>query len=145
MRRILNNNKEWLDRFNHLLTFVGYFGIMTAGTIATFAQSEVVEAAVGVVWAYVWSVFLILGGLLSLIGLRRFFLLEVSGLPMIASSLLVYGVLLCSISEDNKPRLAFGILLIATSSWFIARVFELLHDVAIINAVREIEEHGKRE
>lgn len=108
-----------------------YAFFAASGFAAVFVPSPSLEALLGLI-TYVWSGFMLAGGLLGSLGsFTDRWLGELLAAPLLTSALVVYGLALWLTSPTNATRVAIGALMIAISFGLGAR----LRDVYALSRV----------
>jgi hypothetical protein len=101
-----------IQRARRVLRGISYASLSVAGVALTFAPTQSVKSSLGIV-VYLWTVFLALGGLSSLIGTwTGRWIGEFAGLPMAASTMGVYATIIMFSGEFNWVKFGFGMIML---------------------------------
>jgi len=111
-----------------------YAGLAIAGTSMLMSPSVLLESTMGTI-IYTWAAFLVLGGTLCLLGtLTRMWIGEFTGLTLLMTANLVWGVALIRAGDTSAK---YGIVLLA---W----VFGLMYrEIVIFDKARKAAHAGR--
>lgn len=111
------------------IAFWTYLSYMLAAVVFVLTPTEdTPRYGVGFIALFVWHLFLFMGSAISLVGvIRRHPAIEAIGIPLLASALLGYIVLLeASAIGPVGSRAGMGLVLISTILGLIGRMIEVL-------------------
>lgn len=104
--------------------FVMYVTYLAAGILFAIYPSQAILTALQASIAYVWSAFLIAGSGVSLYGIvRDSWAGEIVGIPLVASSNAIFGVVLIAYGKTSAAD-AFGSIFIGVSFGLLGRWIE---------------------
>lgn len=117
--------KKWHypSKAGRVARILAYTLWILAGAILLFNPSQVISGSTRGLVIYVWALFIVLGGCLSLVGsLFNLWIGEFIGLPLTITALAVYGFVIVTAEPFSWARFAFGLLffslfLLAISRW----------------------------
>jgi hypothetical protein len=112
---------------HHLAQKAMYGGLLAAGLYSLFIPPQIVSEALGL-GVYLWSGFMIVGGLTSLVGVWvfRWDTMEATGLSLLWGALGVYGVAALIRSGGQPTRVTIGLVFLACACGLYGRFTEII-------------------
>ena len=130
-------------RFWRIVRATCYVGLSAAGVLSLFLSPSTLGAALQYT-IVVWSVFLIVGGIFCAAGhFFKVLLLERAGLPLLISSIGVYGAAALSQSKGAIGPMIVGLILLSFAIGLLARAREVHVDSKVLKLLHTKEREGR--